>query len=59
MSVIDNQTSDLNASKDDQQQNNHTKFILSRKWGKCNSNDYTDEDAEEIPSTRKRCAKKI
>ena len=27
--------------------------------GNVNSNDDTDEDVEEIPSTRKRCAKKI
>ena len=50
----------MNASKDDQQQNNLTKSSsYLENEGNVNSNDDTDEDAEEMPSTRKIGAKKI
>jgi len=55
MSVIDNQTSDLNASKDDQQQIITQSSAYLENEGNVNSNDDIDEDALDTPSTRKRC----
>ena len=50
----------MNASKDDHQQNNYTKSSsYLENEGNVNSNDDTDEDAEEIPSTRTRGGNKI